>query len=152
MPTPNPATVAAALTEPVAAYLAARAIAEVLAEKVAAIGAALLAEAVVLDEDGERITDPADVWTCRDEDAAGYYAEMEARTNAAIPHDHGAGFCPALVAASAMRAAEDALLAAMAPIFGFEGITIHRLDLRRKMIDNGVGLVLAVERETSRAA
>jgi len=151
MTTPNPATVAAAITKQVAGYLAARAKSEVLAEKVAAIGAALLAEFVLTDEDGDRITDPADAWTCRDEDAAGYYAELEARTNAAIPHDHGAGFCPALVAASAMRDAEDALLTAMGPLLGFGGITIHRLDLRRKMIDNGVGLVLAVERD-ARAA
>jgi len=151
MTTPNPAAVAAAITDEVDAYLAARAKSEVLAEKVAAIGAALLAEFVLTDEDGDRITDPADAWTCRDEDAAGYYAELEARTNAEIPHGHGAGFCPALVAASAMRDAEDVLLTAMGPLLGFGGITIHRLDLRRKMIDNGVGLVLAVERD-ARAA
>jgi len=152
MTTPNPAAVAAAITDQVADYLAARALSEVLAEQVAGIASELLSDMVVLDDDGERITAPDDAWLCRDEDSAAYYAELEARTNAAIPHDLPAGHCPALNAASVMRDAEEALLQAMGPLLGFGGITIHRLDLRRKMIDNGVGLVLAVERETSRAA
>lgn len=143
----NPAKTAAKIAAPVAAYLAARARAEVLAEKVAAISTALLAERVCMDDDGNRITEAAGAWEICDADAPGFYAELERRTNEAIPHDYPAGHCPALHAASDMRAAGEDLLTAMAPLFGFEGIKIHRLDLRRKMIDNGIGLVLAVERE-----
>ena len=142
----NPETVAATLADPVASYLAARAVSEVLAERVARIGAALLAEMVILDDDGNRISDPADVWMCRDQDSHSYYAELERRTNKAIPHDLPSGHCPSLAAASKMRNAENNLILAMGPIFGFDGSKVYNLDLRRKMIKNGVGLVLAVDR------
>lgn len=153
MSTPKltPATVHAAICEPVAAYLAAQARAEVLTEQVDAIKVALLAERTYLDDDGARITHPGDAWTMSDAAAAEFYPELERRTNAAIPHDFGEGHCPALHAQSDMRDAGSVLLAAMAPLFGFNADRVYSLDLRRKMIDNGIRLVLAHEREQAAA-
>lgn len=143
---PSPAIVAAVLTPHVELYLMARAQAEVLLETVDTLATEILAATAYLDAKGERITTPSRSFLICASQAPGYFQALEDATNEAIPNDLEPGYCPALVADSARVAAEQELLRAMGPLFGFDADRVYSLEHRKGLIENGVGLTLAAQR------
>ena len=109
--------------------LAARAVADVLRAEVNAIQAAVLARSVYPCEyTGERITDPSKDWMIDDTCSGTYLALVDAAVRAAMPHeDIPEGYCPALMAESAKRDAEHALIEAARKVPGLEHMTTSRL-------------------------
>ena len=132
-----------------AAVLVAKAEAEVLREKVDAIKAEILAVGEYMSEPLEgrgksiparRITKPKEDWLI--EDWAPYNALVDARVRAEVPGaaDLEEGYCPALVAESKLRDAEQRLLEATAPLLNITASQINRsLDTRAKWLDTWLG-------------
>ena len=138
----TPAAVAATIETEVLAVLKAREAAEAIRAKVDAIRAKVLSVGRYIDEDtGERITVAADDWTMSTESFHDYTAIVLAlgrEQGLTAPED----CCPALVAESAVRAAEAALAAKALPIFGVKP-TAHGASLP-KFIDHMILLAALV--------
>ena len=83
----------------------------------------------VSEYDGTRITEPSRDWMMEDDQAEGYYALLDDAKIAAgfDPEPIREGFCPALVAESAVRDAEHDLIEAGRQIPGCEHVTSHQL-------------------------
>lgn len=89
-----------------------------------------------VDEDGETITDPDDLYLCEDDDlCTAYYAACDAahRENG---FDGPEGHCPALIAEDLLRQAEDVLLGSLGELVNIDGRRFSfSLDLRAKALD-----------------
>ena len=131
----------AATADAAAAYLVARARAEVLREEFDGLTRRLLAEGDYRDEmTGERVTDPRYDWTIED----GEWQKIHTIRLAYVVENHGPEWgdrCPALCAEQDQRDAEDALLAAAATVT--PGIDRVDLDNRQSAIDSIMGLACA---------
>jgi hypothetical protein len=146
--TPNPKTVAKALTPAVNTLLLAMANAELLREEVDGYKAALLAEGSYTDETGKPVTEPKYDWTMGDDQFPGYLAKLEAKVKEAghnVPKDQ----CPALIAESLQNQAEWAVIEAAEPFFGVTNSqllcgtkTEDGLTTQRKYLDLCIGLVV----------
>jgi len=147
--TPTPAAVIAALGTLVSTMLVARAVAEVLREEVDGYKQAILDAGDYRDQyTDERITEPSDDWTMSDEESSSYLALLDATVRAA-GHNPPEGFCPALMAESALRDAQAAMIKAAEPFFGVTagqllcGTKTERgLETHAKYLDLLTGLVV----------
>lgn len=145
----DPKTVAAALCKPGALVLASRALAKSLREEVDAIKRELLATGDYTDQyKGGRVTEPSKDWHISDDESASYYESL-AQLIAAAGHEVPEGYCPALMAESAQRDAEHALIEASRPFFGVTGSQLlcgagkgDGLETHRKFIDHLLQLVV----------
>jgi hypothetical protein len=153
--TPNPKAIAAALSEPVDAYLKARAFAEVEKERVEKIQKQVLAEGTFYGHhkkrsgEGEhfRVTDPKDSWLMDDADAARYFEILNQIHLAAGFEKAKDGYCPALVAEHEQTKAERALIDASSQFFPTVTNETMVYKLREQWIDTVVKLVLAAKKE-----
>lgn len=137
----NPIEVAAALSRHVDALASAKAEAARLRKIVDQVCTDLLAESVYLDDEGQRVTDPRYDWTIEDDQqAAAYFAAVLVRTEAAGLDMPGDDKCPALVAESAARDAEAALIEAATPFFG---VTVQQMN-RAKSSDRAKYISLLI--------
>jgi hypothetical protein len=147
--TDRAAEIATAIAPEVDALLAAREAAETIRAKVDAIRTRTLAAGTYADEDtGERITVAAVDWTMSAEQFAGYNAAVLAAGRAeglTAPE----GCCPALMAETAVRDAERALIAKSEPFFGVS--TACRSAKLPAFVDHLVMLVAAVAAESEAA-
>ena len=141
--------------------LAAMAAAQVTREAVDDVKRQVLLNVVyIMDEKGNRITNPDRDWTCEDE--AGlhrFWATVDERLRAdgIKPPTMEADYCPALVAEQVQRELEWDLLdeaARMLDIFesprSFNNALLccpKGLERRQEAIDLNIGLVLAIEKE-----
>lgn len=126
----------AAIIEPVAEVLVKRARAEVLREEIDALKVKILTEGDFRHmDDDSRVLDPTNDWLINDEQAPTYFAALE-RETAQAGHDVPAGYCPALMAESALVEAERALLEVAAPFLGVTEAQLSRnMERRRKAIN-----------------
>ena len=145
--TPNPATVAKALTPAVNTVLLATVYAATLREEVDGYKATLLAEGNYTDQlTDEPVTVPKYDWTMKDDQFPAYLALLEAKVKEAgyeVPTDQ----CPALIAESLQMQAEHALIEASEPFFGVTNNqllsgtkTEDGLTTQRKFLDLCIGL------------
>ena len=97
------------------------------------------------DRDGEKITNPRNLYLCEDEALCrAYYnlCDAENRKHGFTgPQDH----CPALIAEDAAMAAEQALLLSAGKALGFDGNHCWG-DLRKKMLHCLIGLCITVNK------
>lgn len=88
------------------------------------------------DENGKAIPSPERLYLCKNEClVADYYADCD-RAHQAHGFTGPEGYCPALVAESAVIDAENALLASMGILAGVDGRDFSmNLDLRKRSLD-----------------
>lgn len=144
---------AAGLVNEVNAVLLAQAVADVERERVDKIQRRLLSEAVYMGArpsfavpDGApfRVTEPKYSWLMEDEDAARYYAALDA-AYAAAGYELEPGYCPALMAENAQCQAENAMIVAAGkwfPEFVDEGTPRVYGEKRDKLVELLIGLVV----------
>lgn len=123
------------------AVLEAQAFARAERARVDAYIAPVFAAFTFVDDEGDRIESPRDLYLCEDAElCATYYAACDEAHRA-----HGftgpAGYCPALVAEHRAIQAEHALLEATAPAFGLEPCAIV-LEHRRRWLELMIGAAL----------
>lgn len=141
------------LVNEVNAVLLATAVADVEREKCDAIQRRLLAEAEYFGRnktrsnpagDRFRVQEPKDSWLMEDEDAARYYAALDA-AYAEAGYVLEPGYCPALIAENAQCQAENAMIVAAGkwfPEFVDEGTPRVYGEKRAKLVDLLIGLVV----------
>jgi len=148
--TPNPNTVAKALTPAVNVVLLATVLHDTLREEIDGYSREVLAAGTYPHEDtGEPVRDPKDAWLIVDDVWPVYYAKVEAKFRAA-GHDVPPGFCPALMAESDLHKAQALLIESSKPFFGVTADQLlgcfkngkTGLDTHREFLDLLIGLVV----------
>jgi len=142
--------------------LVATAAASVTREAVDDVRRQVLVEVKLLDRSGKQISDPERDWTCEDEEKmALYWATLNNRLQdgGVKPLGMGVDYCPALVAKQEQLEIEWALLDEAAKMLGIyeeagslnSGLLCMKdgLGRRQEFLDACIGLVLALDRETT---
>ena len=144
---------ARSLVNEVNTVLLAQAVADVEREKCDAIQRRLLAESEYFGRhktrsnptgDRFRVLEPKDDWLMEDEDAARFYAALDA-AYAAAGYKLEPGYCPALMAENAQCQAENAMIVAAGkwfPEFVDEGTPRVWGEKRDKLVELLIGLVV----------
>jgi hypothetical protein len=152
----KPQEVAKALVEPVAELLVKMAKAQVERERVDKIQRQMLAEndfqygEMARGQLSGKVTDPKDAYLMKDEDAAKYFALLNAYHLAEGYADAAKGFCPALSAEHDQTKAEWTLIEASKKFF--PTVTNNGLlcaggvEARKKWLDLLIGLTLAADK------
>lgn len=143
MSRPPPTLVVEKLKKPFGAYIVAKARAEVLSEHMATWDKAELDanEYTSRYVEGERVTEPRLAWTIRDEQTDEFYRKRNdyIAEHFEVPRR---GYCPALMAATALHEAERELLEAAAGIVpGWKADSFNiNLTLKARAVDLLCGL------------
>jgi len=142
----NQAALLEAIREPARRVIELRRKAAVLREAVDKIKKVILAEMQLKDEDGNIVLNPDASWTIEpEEDLLLFHSKLQKCVRQQIqganelPDDH----CPALVAESDLRDAENDLLRAICPFVGADPkqVMVAKSELRQKFIDLTLKLV-----------
>lgn len=161
MPKISPKEVAQALSEPVAALLVAKAVAEVERERVDKIQRRVLATGEFHGQNSRRngsgkrfrVTEPKDAYLMDEADAQRYFGILNAIHVAEGFEKANEGWCPALTAEDGQLKAEWALIEAARKFF--PDATNHALlasggcEMRKKYLDLIIGLVLAAQKKVA---
>ena len=133
--------------------LLAKANAELWAERVAPVQRELLRTCKITygnldrEKQGQPITDPKDSWLMGDDQAAHYFAELDAeyRRRGWLTDADGVGYCPALMAGHLVTKAEHAMIVRAAefiPGLEVDVLLCAGLEKYHKAIDLLIGLVV----------
>ena len=146
LPKFNEAEIINSIREPARRVIELRQKAAVLRAEVDKIKRSVLAEMQMKDEDGNIVLNPDASWTIEpEEDLLLFHSKLQKCVRQQIqganelPDDH----CPALVAESDLRDAENDLLRAICPFVGADPkqVMVAKSELRQKFIDLTLKLV-----------
>lgn len=120
----------------IAAVKSARAEAERIRAHVDTYIAAAFAQEKFVDGEGQRITNPRDLYLCDDDSSmAAWYARCD-KLHAANGYKLEPGHCPALVAEEKQRKAEQVLLDLLGNLTGVDGADFNRtLEMRARALE-----------------